>query len=605
MYVCSSSYDEKIKQNSRRWKHTGIIRTRFGKVYEFDDRDIVKGSAYLHQDCSNNQELTLGTVYASEFGISLFSRIPHYQLYQAQVEFTAHLHLGGEAYEAVPMGVFTIHEANRRQKIIELSAYDHMMKFENPFRMKLSSGTVYELLELACQTCEVPLAQDQAWFEGQPNGQVVLGIYADHEMETYRDFIGYLAQVLGCFTTINRQGALEFRKYHQTVQRSFLAQECFETSFSDFVSSYTAVSSTNLRTQTAEYYALEKDTGLTLNLGINPFLQLGLKGHRQQLLENILSDVSAIHYLPFESDVAIDPRLELGDVLTFPDFQGYGQQMSCITSIQFNFQDKMRLKGLGKNPLLASAKSKNDKNITGLLNQVEQGKIATYSFINAERHLIQQERIRIARIEFATRGETDAHFMGSLLLNVTCQEQDKQVVGTMILPTTESSSDAIPPQTVTWTVKESIPSQVKVTYVFNDTEIKSYYPTETYLSGPHVLSLYYPLNHLESNKLNTFTVYLEADLGSIVVDSGQFIASISGQGLSAQESWDGKLEMMESVEGINWQQNHPNQSFDGRMSIKQPPQQKKGYQERLDLIPFVGLTLSSYEESLDLEQHET
>ena len=42
----------------------------------------------------------------------------------------------------------------------------------------------------------------------------------------------------------------------------------FSSSFSDFITRYTAISSTNMKTQTAEYYALETDDGLTMNLGV-------------------------------------------------------------------------------------------------------------------------------------------------------------------------------------------------------------------------------------------------------------------------------------------------------------------------------------------------
>ena len=46
----------------------------------------------------------------------------------------------------------------------------------------------------------------------------------------------------------------------------------FSSSFSDFITRYTAVSSTNKQTQIAEYYALDPDNGLTMNLGVNPLL---------------------------------------------------------------------------------------------------------------------------------------------------------------------------------------------------------------------------------------------------------------------------------------------------------------------------------------------
>ena len=37
------------------------------------------------------------------------------------------------------------------------------------------------------------------------------------------------------------------------------------------------MSSTNKQTQIAEYYALDPDNGLAINLGVNPLLQFGLE----------------------------------------------------------------------------------------------------------------------------------------------------------------------------------------------------------------------------------------------------------------------------------------------------------------------------------------
>ncbi len=73
---------------------------------------------------------------------------------------------------------------------------------------------------------------------------------------------------------------------------------------------YTAVSSTNLRTQTAEYYALEEDDGLTMNLGINPLLQFGLEETRAELCRNILTALAVVNYVPFDSDTIGNPALE-------------------------------------------------------------------------------------------------------------------------------------------------------------------------------------------------------------------------------------------------------------------------------------------------------
>lgn len=114
----------------------------------------------------------------------------------------------------------------------------------------------------------------------------------------------------------------------------------FSSSFSDFITRYTAISSTNIRTQTAEYYALEVDDGLTMNLGVNPLLQFGLEETRKALLENILADLSVVKYVPFDSDTIGNPALDLGDVLVFSGGHADETQMACVTGFQIKINGK-------------------------------------------------------------------------------------------------------------------------------------------------------------------------------------------------------------------------------------------------------------------------
>ena len=164
---------------------------------------------------------------------------------------------------------------------------------------------------------------------------------------------------------------------------------------------YTAVSSTNLRTQTSEYYALETDDGLTMNLGANPLLQFGLEETRAELCRNILTSLSAVNYVPFDSDTIGNPALDIGDVLTFSGGQADALQISCVTSFTVKIGGRQSLKCVGKNPRLSQAKSKNDKNISGLLNQIEAGKIGIHTFTNASEYSIGETDVRIISIEFA------------------------------------------------------------------------------------------------------------------------------------------------------------------------------------------------------------
>ena len=214
------------------------------------------------------------------------------------------------------------------------------------------------------------------------------------------------------FFCINREGKLEFRQVWEHAGDEILQKHRFSSSFSDFVTRYTAVSSTNLRTQTAEYYALEEDDGLTMNLGINPLLQFGLEETREELCRNILTALSVVNYVPFDSDTIGNPALDLGDVLTFSGGQADSQQITCVTSFTVKIGGRQSLKCVGKNPRLSQAKSKNDKNISGLLNRIEAGKIGIHTFTNASAYTLGETNVRIISIEFASKKKTTHSFSG-------------------------------------------------------------------------------------------------------------------------------------------------------------------------------------------------
>ncbi len=63
------------------------------------------------------------------------------------------------------------------------------------------------------------------YIEALPNGTETLSIYPDNGIETYRDVLYYIGQVLGGFFVINRAGELEFRKYVDALQEEAASEE--------------------------------------------------------------------------------------------------------------------------------------------------------------------------------------------------------------------------------------------------------------------------------------------------------------------------------------------------------------------------------------------
>ena len=556
MYPVSDGFLRAVKSNTRKYYWTGTIVTRGGMTYEFGAKEIVKGSGYISRQCCGSTEIELGTVYAAEMGITLLSDIDRYTLEDAQVTLVFHLVLADDSVADVPMGVFEVSEANRLAKCLELKAYDFMLRFDKSFNGFETVGTAYDFIALCCKRCKVEFANKRAEIDAMPNGGVTLSVYTENDIETCRDVLFYVAQVLGGFFIINREGKLELRKYGKDPVMKVEQRHRFSSSFSDFITRYTAVSSTNKQTQIAEYYAL-------------------------------------------------DP----GDVLTFAGGQADEGQITCITSIRQKIGGKQSLKCVGKNPRLDQAKSRNDKNISGLLNQIEDnaktGKIGIHTFTNASAHEIGQTKVKLISIQFASSEENHMQFFAQVVVDVAADpvERSAEASGTVVIPFpggsgsgtgsgtggsdgTGETSDAGSSENdaagnevgntsgnentgstddvaggsdsgsgtgsgsevsvdvslpVKW--QEDGQAVCHVVFEFNNEEIVEHCPVETWHSGKHILSLYYPIEKIVANYTNTFNVYLWMEYGSGTVDVGDCIASVSGQAMAAGEAWDGKLEV--------------------------------------------------------------
>ena len=138
-------------------------------VYNFDAKDIVKGSGYISSQCCGSTEIGIGTVFSAEMGITLLSNIDRYTLEEALVELTYHLRISRSRdsadldevydqtvesdgiYEAIPMSVFEVPEANRTVKCLELKAYDYMLRFDKDFNGFETAGKAYDFIHLCCE----------------------------------------------------------------------------------------------------------------------------------------------------------------------------------------------------------------------------------------------------------------------------------------------------------------------------------------------------------------------------------------------------------------------------------------------------------------------
>lgn len=557
MYPVSNSFLNAVKANTRKYYWTGRITTKGGVSYDFAQEDMVRGSGYIASQCCENSEITIGGVYAAEAGLSLITDIDRYTLLDASLTLSFHLLLADGTYEEVPMGIFFVSEADRHVKAIDLKCYDAMLKFDKGFSAFGTSGNAYDFMTLASVNCGVALAQDRAEIEAMANGMVTLGIAEYNDIETYRDLLYYVAQVLGGFFTISREGKLELRKFGAAPVLVVEQAHRFTSSISDFVSAYTAISSTNLKTQVAEYYALEHDTGLTMNLGVNPLMQLGTEDARKMVCENILKDVSAIDYVPFDTDTIGNPALDLGDVLTFRGGQADENKASVVTSIRMKIGGKQALKGVGKNPRLTGVKSKNDKNISGLLTSLagtsEAAKYIITDYTNGSAIALKDGvEKNLVSLAFAASDKAEsAQFFAQVIITVADTvplAKGTEASGTVHIPDMDAGGEGGSDIEVSLPVVYEVPGEAaaRFRFVVNGEEVLLHQPGETWQDGTHTALLYWPLLKLEANRQNRVELYAKISGGNGNIDMQGLIATVAGQSL-AGAGWDGTVSIEESV----------------------------------------------------------
>ena len=393
MYEVSEQYKTAIRRQTRKYDWYGTITATNGKVYHFTTKDIVKGSGSITRSCAGSTSLELGSVYAAELDISLFLDVDRYSLYDAVIDLsfvcqnsvkrlwndligqtwnalrTTRWNDKGTA-ETIPMGRFVVSEATRTMTVLQIKAYDNMLKFDKKMKNSGTVRTPYEWLRYACDACNVPLGVSEEAVAAMPNGARRLSWTNLEEEKTYRDLIAQVATVLCGVCQINRSGELVVIPFTNTPVMNIPASWRYSSKIADYITKYTGLYATYRAGGLTEYFHIEPDTGLIYNIGTNPLLQIAAASLRSDILQEIIDHLSATNYTPFEAEIPGDPALDPMDVLSLSGGQAQGE-IACITEIVMRINGKSTIKCVGENPRLNQAKSRYTKDIEGLLAQNE------------------------------------------------------------------------------------------------------------------------------------------------------------------------------------------------------------------------------------------
>lgn len=523
MYPVSDAYINQIKSPVIRSRVIGTI----GGV-SFTDRNILDGSFSITNQCSGNEQVQIGQVYIGELNITLMGvNLERYTLDGLEIMPIYQLWTS-VGFESIPMGHYYVGEANHIASGIVIKAYDAMSKFDKPCAISTTVGSPYQLASLACNACFVSLATTAAEFTTFANGQRQLTMYANGtDIKTWRDFLSWVAQSCGCFVTCDRNGAVVFRAYgHEVVETVETTQRFQGASFSDFTTKYTGIYVTNAADNTMAYYNVAPDDGLTYSLGANPFLQYGTEEAQTAMRREVLSSLTRIRYVPFKVELVDDPRYDLGDVLSMPEGIGDADALFCVTKYVWNYHKGMTLEGVGKNPALATAQSKTDKNIQGLASRISDDTLHYYDFVNAiDFRILDGTTEEIIHLDFITIKDTHVDFHAEIKMEIDSTET--------------FYNDTYVEHDVTGAFAYYLSGQ-----------LIAYEPFITEVDGIHLRHLLYTWLS-SANVVGDFIVTLTANGGDIIIPAGNINAYWSGQGL-AGEIEDMNPHIRETVPAISF-----------------------------------------------------
>ena len=423
MYQASAAYIEQMMHRGTRRRLTGTI----GDV-PFTGADIIRGSFSVTNRASEESNTKIGGVYLGEiemtFAPSFLSKIARDKYQDKEVAVSIGLwipdeedEIDGGDWEDIPIGVYTLQAPKISKQGITVSGYDHMQKLDKPFNIDVTTATPYNYLRYISENCYVNIGNTQEEIEAMPNGNDLLPLQQENDIETFRDCLYWLAQALGGFATANRDGDIEIRKFGNPtgIELDEMHRDT-DVVFSGYETKWTGIYITDTASQQALYYGMEIDDGLTMNLGENPFLQIGSASAVDRRRRNVLEAISEIRYTPFYANSARDPIFDLGDEIPFTGGIS-GDSTGCLMAYTYKL-DAFTFEGYGDDPASTNAQTKQDKNISGLKKDTTKNEVTYYNFANGtDITILPEHEVTLASLAFTSAEKTTVKIMHEFIFD--------------------------------------------------------------------------------------------------------------------------------------------------------------------------------------------
>ncbi|WP_261806143.1 hypothetical protein [Lapidilactobacillus luobeiensis] len=269
----------------------------------------------------NGESLTLGSAYANSIKIT-FSHIVENLKLQDKITPEIGIKLPDDSWSYTKLGVFIIDsevKQDRNNGQTSLSATDNMIMLSGIYSPKIAypTGVIEAITDIANQAGVKLNEANIARLTDTTVGALGKDV-------TYRQAIGYVAQIAGGFAQFNRDGLLDIRGLEDPNFR--ITPDCYMSKGLTKNETFYRIGGMQAEVTTTQTDNDGNENQETVNLqsGSPSGSQIKITNPAmtQQLLDQLYEQYADISFYPFSLEWFADPNLEAGDWVTIVDNKG-------------------------------------------------------------------------------------------------------------------------------------------------------------------------------------------------------------------------------------------------------------------------------------------
>lgn len=167
----------------------------------------------INEATSDTSSFSIGATVIKKYSASLNNMDGKFNSYDFEglsILAKVGVQLKDGSVEVIPKGKYRCTNAKFAENTIDIEAYDSMLFFDRPYSESTLAypATILEIVEDACINCQMTFNAKTI-----QNGNFVVEKRPDDDSITFRDVIGYCAQIMCCYAIIDKLDQLSFGWY--------------------------------------------------------------------------------------------------------------------------------------------------------------------------------------------------------------------------------------------------------------------------------------------------------------------------------------------------------------------------------------------------------